>query len=547
MSFEWLNKDSIAFLTKGYLKKGQDAKTRFREIAETAEAYLGIEGFANKFYHYLGQGFYSLSSPVIANFGNDNGLPISCNGSFINDSIESMAVKHSEIMLQTKYGAGTSAYFGDIRPRGADISDGSKASGPVHYMRMYETVADVISQGSTRRGALAAYLPVDHPDIMEFLELREEGNLIQNISIGVTVPDYWLDEMIEGDAKKRKIWARVIRKRKETGYPYIFFSDTVNRNKPQVLKDNGYKIYASNLCSEIALPSSDDWSFVCNLSSMNCVEYDNWKDTDAVEVMTYFLDAVMSEYLEKVSKIPLMAPSYEFAKHWRAVGIGQLGWHSYLQSKSISFEDYEAIELTEEISRHIEEKSHQASREMAAKYGEPAGMVGTGMRNLTTCAIAPTTSSSAILGQVSPSIEPLASNYYTKDLAKGSIVYRNPYLKKVLEKYGQDTEETWYSILENEGSVQHLDFLTEHERNVFKCFHEINPMSVIYQAAVRQMHIDQSQSVNLMIPFDVPTKTLNNIILEAWKLGVKTLYYQRSTNVNRSLSRAMAQCVACEA
>jgi len=272
-----------------------------------------------------------------------------------------------------------------------------------------------------------------------------------------------------------------MRKRKESGYPYLFFTDNVNNNKPKVLKDKGRKIYASNLCSEICLPSSDDESFVCNLASMNLLKYDEWKDTDAVEIMTYFLDAVMSDYIKKTAEIPFMESSYNFARRWRALGIGQLGWHSYLQSKMIAFEGFEAAMLAEEISRVIDEKSLKASKEMAARYGEPEGLIGYGVRNLTRCAVAPTTSSSFILGQVSPSIEPLRSNYFTKDLAKGSFTYKNPYLKTVLQTYNKDNQETWISILTENGSVQHLDFLSQHEKDVFKTFDEIVPLSIVLQ------------------------------------------------------------------
>lgn len=246
--FEWLNKDQRKFLSMGYIPENVTAEDRIRQIADAAENILNIKGFSDKFYDYMGKGYYSLSSPVWANFGMERGLPISCNGVYIEDSIEQMLDKHGEVSIQTKMGAGTSGYFGDIRPRGTQVSDGSTADGPVHYMRMFETATDVISQGKTRRGAFAAYLNIDHPDIMEFLEIREVGNEIQNMSIGVTIPDYWMQEMIDGDADKRGVWARVLRKRRESGYPYIFFSDTVNNNKPQVLKDNNFTVYAQNLC-----------------------------------------------------------------------------------------------------------------------------------------------------------------------------------------------------------------------------------------------------------------------------------------------------------
>lgn len=560
MSFEWLNEDSVKFLSRGYLSDGQHPKERIREIADKAEEKLNIPGFSRKFYEYMGRGFYSLSSPVWSNFGNEKGLPISCNGVYIDDTVASILKKSAEVGMQTKHGAGTSGYFGDIRPRGSDIkTGGGHADGPVHFMHIFETNTDIISQGSVRRGSFAAYLDIDHPDVEEFLEIREVGHDIQNLSLGLCISDDWMSQMIaEGeavkaktlaskDAKKLKLWARVMRKRKESGYPYLFFTDNVNNQKPKVLKDKNIKIYASNLCSEICLPSNEDESFVCNLASMNLLTYDDWKDTDAVEVMTYFLDAVMQDYIEKTANIEFMESSYNFARNWRALGIGQLGWHSYLQSKMIPFESFEATALAAEISKFIDDHSLKASKEMAARYGEPEGLLGYGVRNLTRCAIAPTTSSSFILGQVSPSIEPLRSNYFTKDLAKGSFTYKNPYLEDLLIKYKKNDRETWRSILENDGSVQHLDFLSQSDKDVFKTFDEIVPLNIVQQAAARQPYIDQAQSLNIMIPHDTPVKDVNALIIEGWRLGVKTFYYQRSSNPSQELVRDIMTCVSCEA
>lgn len=559
MSFNWLNEDSRKFLSRGYLNKGQSAEDRIREISDKSEEILNISGFADKFFDYMGRGFYSLSSPVWSNFGNSKGLPISCNGVYIGDTIASILQKSAEVGMQTKHGAGTSGYFGDIRKRGSTIKTGGNADGPVHFMEIFETNTDVISQGSVRRGSFVAYLDIEHPDVEEFLEIREVGHNIQNISLGLCISDAWMNRMIaEGEAVKSgnmasseakhlKIWARVMRKRKESGYPYLFFTDTVNKNKPKVLKDKNIKIHASNLCSEICLPSSEDESFVCNLASMNIVTYDEWKHTDAVEVLTYFLDAVMTDYIEKTKSIKFMEESSNFARKWRALGIGQLGWHSYLQSKMIPFESFQAITLTNEIAKFMDERSLKASKEMATRYGEPEGLLGYGVRNLTRLAIAPTTSSSFILGQVSPSIEPLRSNYFTKDLAKGSFTYKNPYLAKLLESYGKNTDEVWYSILTHKGSVQHLEFLGDIEKQTFKTFDEIVPLVIVQQAAVRQKFIDQAQSLNLLIPPNAPAKDVNALIIEGWRLGIKTFYYQRSSNPSQDLVNDIMNCAACEA
>lgn len=549
MGFNWVNEDTRTFLSRGYIDGNMTVEERVREIAKAAEKILDKEGFGDKFYEYMSRGYYSLSSPVWSNFGTNKGLPISCNGVYIEDSVESFLDKFGEVCTQSKMGAGTSGYLGSIRPRGSNIKNGAngKANGPAYYLALWDTGVDVISQGSTRRGSFAAYLPIEHPDIMEFLDIREVGSPIQNVSMGITITDKWMEEMIAGDPDKRTVWARVLRKRKETGYPYLFFTDTVNNNKPQVLKDKNIPIWASNLCSEIALPSSKEESFVCNLASMNLLMADEWMQTDAVEVMIWFLDAVMEEYIEKTNGVKYMEPSNLFARRWRALGLGQLGWHSYLQSKMIAFESFEAHMLAIKISKFIDDRSLIATKELAEEYGEPEGLLGYGVRNLTRCAIAPTTSSSFILGQVSPSIEPLASNYFTKDLAKGKFTYKNPYLVQVLEAHGQNTDDVWLTILQRGGSVQHLEFLTGPEKDVFKTFSEIAPISIVQQAAARQKYVDQAQSLNLLISPDVPAKDVNALIIEGWRLGVKTFYYQRGTNPAQQLVRDIMTCTVCEA
>jgi len=543
----WLNKDSITFLERGYLPKGQTAEERIHEIAKAAEKILKKKGFAEKFESYMYKGWYSLSSPVWANFGNGRGLSISCNGSYVSDTMNAILEKTAEVGMLTKYGAGTSGYFGDLRSRGTPISVGGTSSGPVHFMEMFDAVTRVVSQSNVRRGSFAAYLPIEHPDIMEFLGIREEGHAIQDLSIGVCVSNKFMKKMIEGDKDARAVWAKVLKKRFESGYPYIFFSDNVNDNAPEVYKDKKMKIHASNLCSEICLSSSAEETFVCNLSSMNLLHYEDWKSTDAVETMTYFLDAVMEDYIQATENIPFLKAAHTFAKNQRALGIGVLGWHSFLQSKMIPFESMEAKMLNTQIHRIIRDKSYAASKQMAEEYGEPPLLKGYGRRNVTTMAIAPTTSSSFILGQVSPSIEPLNSNYYTKDLAKGKFTYRNPYLEAVLEKHGKNNADTWKSILLKGGSVQHLEFLSEHEKDVFKTFGEISQKEVIIQAAARQKYIDQGQSVNLMIHPKTSVKDVNQLLIFAWEQGIKCLYYQRGTNPAQELGRSILECKSCEA
>jgi ribonucleoside-diphosphate reductase alpha chain len=555
--FEWLNENSRKFLAAGYLGEGLSAEERISNIAQRAEDILQIPGFADKFYYYMSEGFYSLASPVWSNFGKERGLPISCFGSHIDDDIGNILYTQSEVGMMSKLGGGTSGYFGKIRHRGAAIKNNGEASGAVHVMRLFESMVDVVSQGSVRRGRFSPYLPIDHPDIMEFLEIGTEGNPIQELTHGVTVKNDWMQEMIDGDVDKRTIWAKVIQSRGEMGYPYIFFTDNANNGAADVYKDKNLPIYASNLCTEIMLPSNHDWSFVCVLSSINLVHYDKWKDTDAVETMVYFLDALITEFLEKLESYKnssnrddqqtflFMERAYNFAKEHRALGMGTLGWHSLLQSKMLPFDSQKAYDLNSEVFKKLKENSYKASEELAKKFGEPKVLKGYGRRNTTLNAIAPTTSSAFILGQVSQGIEPIWSNIYVKDIAKIKTTIKNPFLINLLKEKGMDTPEVWRDIRDRDGSVQHLDFLSENEKEVFKTYSEIDQMVIIYQAANRQNYLDQGQSLNIIVHPDTSTKEINKIHVTAWKLGLKSLYYQHSMNAAQKFKQKK-DCESCE-
>lgn len=556
--FEWLTEHSRNFLASGYLTPGVTPEERIREIADRAEQILEIPGYADKFYHYMSEGFFSLASPVWSNFGKERGLPISCFGSHVSDDMGNILYTQSEVGMMSKLGGGTSGYFGKIRHRGAEVKNNGQASGAVHIMQLFESMVDVVSQGSVRRGRFSPYLPVEHPDIMEFLEIGTEGNPIQELTHGVTVTNQWMQEMIDGDEAKRTIWAKVLQRRGEMGYPYIFFKDNANNSAADVYKDKNLPIYASNLCTEIMLPSNDNWSFVCVLSSVNLLHYDKWKDTDAVETMVYFLDAVITEFIEKLEvyrdsdsredkqTFLFMERAYNFAKDNRSLGLGVLGWHSLLQSKMLPLNSQEAYNLNSEIFRIIKEKSYKASEELAEKFGEPEVLKGYGRRNATLNAIAPTTSSAFILGQVSQGIEPIWSNIYVKDIAKIKTTIKNPFLEKLLEEKGMNTLEVWRNIRDYDGSVQHLDFLTDEEKDVFKTYSEIDQMDLIYQAANRQNHIDQGQSLNIIIHPEMPVKEINKIHVTAWKLGLKSLYYQHSMNAAQKFAQKK-DCASCEA
>lgn len=706
--FAWLNESSRIFLHRGYLLEGTEPEDRIRYIADHAEKLLDYPGFADKFYHYMARGYYSLASPIWSNFGLDRGLPISCFGSYIGDSIYDIMNTTAEVGMMSKTGGGTSGYFGAIRPRGAPIKDNGHSDGSFNFAKLFDTVIDVISQGTcyeegtevltdkgfkdfrdvkkgedllahvdeynnisytdtydlitedytgemyhyyaegkfdlsvtpnhrmvfggyrykgegenifpdwdektdiaqakdlvlddytrlfyldentnvqwvvgsdvqvskvdyqgkvycatvplgrlvvrrnntvcvsgnSRKGQFAGYIDIEHPDIEEWLDIHKEGNPIQLMYYGVCIGDQWLKEMKEGDAEKRRIWAKVLQRKAESGIPYLFFKDNVNNQKPDVYKDKDMTIYASNLCSEIALPSSLEESFVCCLSSMNALYFDEWKDTDAVETMTYFLDAVMEEFIQKSKSIPMMEKAHRFASSHRAIGIGVLGWHSYLQYKHTPFESFQAMQLNNELFKTIHDRSYAASREMAERYGEPEVLKGYGRRHTCLQSVAPTKSSSFILGGVSPSVEPIRSNYYIKDLAKIKTTYRNPLLTKVLQEKGLDNEATWQSILVNDGSVQHLEGLSDEDKAVFKTWQEISQLTIIQQAAQRQKYIDQGQSINILVHPDTPTKDINQLYLTAHELGMKSIYYQFSMSAAQKFNRALLNtCTTCE-
>jgi ribonucleoside-diphosphate reductase alpha chain len=544
--YRWLTPESQTFLERDYLLSGQTLDERVDIICAEAERRLGIKDFGKKFKENIQKGWYSLSTPVWTNYATNRGLPISCFGSYVDDNMESILHNIAEVGMMTKMGGGTSAYFGKLRPRGSEIKDNGQSAGSVHQMQLFDKLITVVSQGKTRRGNFAAYLDIDHEDIMEFLTIRGEGSPIQDLSFGVCVPSQWLKEMKEGDAQKRKVWAKVLQIRAEFGYPYIQFTDNANNNTVDVYKDKNRKIYASNLCSEIMLPSNEEESFVCCLSSMNLLHFDEWFETDAVKLMVYFLDTVMEEFIEKASEIKFMERAVTFAKKHRALGLGRLGWHSYLQSKMIAFESLEAKLYNVKIAKFIKDESYKASAELAEMFGEPEMLIGYGRRNTTLNADAPTKSSAFILGQVSESNEPAKANYYIKDLAKIKFTVKNSHLEKILEDKEKNTQEVWNSILMNAGSVQHLEFLSDHEKLVFKTFAEISQREVIIQASQRQKYIDQGQSLNIMIPPNTKPKEVNELMIFAWEQGIKSLYYQRSANPAQELARSILTCSTCE-
>lgn len=549
----WINDESLAVLNRGYLLNGETVEGAIDRITTAAAKRLNNMELQPIFKEMVERGWMSLSSPIWANMGTQRGLPISCFGASIPDNIEGITHKVGEVIMQTKIGGGTSGYFGELRGRGAAITDNGKSSGAVSFMKMFDTTMDVVSQGSTRRGSFAAYLDIDHPDVEEFLQIKDIGNPIQNLFFSVCVPDYWMQEMIDGDMEKRKLWARILESRQQKGLPYVFFTDNNNKNKSQIYKDLDLKITHSNLCCEISLPDSTDESFVCCLSSMNLELYDEWKDTNAVYYAIYFLDAVMSEFIEKTEDNYYLKNSHNFAKRHRALGLGVLGYHSYFQKHNISFNAPETKVITQEIFGYLRREALRATKALSKIYG-PAPIYNEienypehkKQRNTTVMAIAPTTSSSSILGQVSPGIEPYSSNYYKVGLAKGNFIRKNKYLTALLESKGKNTEEVWRQIMLAQGSVQGLDFLTPQEKEVFKTFRELSQRHILVLAQLRQKYIDQGQSLNINIPAEVPVKEVNAMMIDAWKWGIKGLYYQRSSSVAKELLTNIITCSSCE-
>ena len=548
----WLTDESKQMLERGYLLPNQTVDEKLNSICKYAASfYKDEEGLKEKFLEIFERGWCSLSSPIWANFGEDRGLPISCFNTYIPDSMDGIYGSLHEIAMETKLGGGTSGYF-KLRPIGSPIKGGGISSGLMSFVELFDTTTKVVSQAGVRRGAFVAYVDIEHPEIEKFLTVKDKQSSLQSINTGICVSDEWMKLMEDGDKEKREIWAKILKSRREKGIPYLFFSDTVNKNKPQIYKDTNSIINASNLCNEIYLPTSETESFVCCLLSMNLFTYDEWKNTDTVKLAVMFLDAVMSDFIKKVKDIPSMYKTYNFAKRHRALGLGVMGWHSLLQQKMIPFESFEAQQLNTSIFKYLKENSYKASVEIGDKYGyapifDEVETSDIKRRNTTLLALAPTTSSSSILGQVSPSIEPYASNYFVAGLAKGSFTKKNLQLESVLINKNKNTEDVWKSIIQNQGSVQHLDFLTDREKDVFKTFQEISPFTIIQQASARQYFIDQGQSINLKIPNAMSIRDVNKVHMEAWKLGLKGLYYQRGTSVAKEAVLSMMGCKSCEA
>ena len=558
---EWYNEITKLFMGRGYIRTGQTIEEKIDEIARHSTNILKKdETYYNKLRKYIIAGHYVIPTPVWKNFHPHTlETPISCFGVFIEDTVESIVLKAAEVALQNKIGGGSSGSFQAVRPRGSKIGTEGHSNGSVSMMEIFQTVSATISQPN-RRGHFSATQDIEHGDAMEFMGARSEGHALQTISTGIKASDHFMNSLLDGDEEAIEKFRVLVESKFHTGFHYTFFTDTVNRNTVDVYKDKGYVINHSNMCQEICLPNSAKETFVCNLLGMNMVNYDEWKDTDAVEIGIYFMDSMLTDFIDKTESKKaenedyynvLYKPSVDFAKKHRAMGMGKSGLHTYLQSKMIPFDSIMGRTIDKMSQKLIHDQAYAASRKMAIEYGKPELLKEDkyDRRHTTLLAVAPNTSSSFIMGQSSQSIEPIVSNYYIKDVAKVRMSFRNPHLEVLLEEKGQNTPEVWLSILKNEGSVQHLDFLSKQEKDVFKTFIEMNQLSIIEMAADRQKYIDQSQSLNIMIGKNTTPEDVAYLMIKAWKLGVKTLYYQLNVNSAQDFTnkRSNASCEACEA
>lgn len=546
--FSWLSSDSVKFMSRGYLRKNQTPIDRFKEYAYYAENILGIEGFAEKFLRYLGLGYYSVATPITSNFGAGRGAGISCFGTGqIEDNMKDIWDGAREVAFMSKFGGGTSADFTLLRPRGAPISTGGHSNGSVSFMKLYDTTIQISQQAGVRRGKMAAYLDFSHDDLIEFLDIRRPKNDIQELFTGVKVSDADMHKIfVEGDEEWNRRWTKLIQARIDLGAPYIFFTDNVDRGKPDIYKKHNRTIHHSNLCSEIALATLPDESFVCCLSSMNALYFDEWEYTDAVETLVYFLDAVMSDFIDIAWNFPNMDKAARFAERQRPIGVGVLGWHSYLQANRIPFDSPDAMYANARLFKTIESKTLQASADLAKRYGEPELMEGTGLRHATRMAVAPTTSTSFIYGGVSQSIEPWAAPYFLWNGANLETWRLSDQFEILLNDKGLNNDAFLTKLAQAGGSIQNMKEFNDEEKKLYLTAWEIPQMAIIKQAAQRQQYIDQSQSLNLFIDPNADTDDIHELHIAAWQEGIKTLYYVRGKNAAQTFARNMLDCEMCE-
>ena len=579
----------IKTISKGYCYQDETPKDAYWRVSTTIAKRLGKPELASKFFDYIWKGWLNLASPVLSNTGLERGLPISCFGIDVADSIHDIGAKNLEMMLLAKHGGGVGTGINQIRPAGAKITGNGTSDGVVPFCKIFDSTILATNQGSVRRGAASVNIDIEHPDFWEWLEIREPKGDVNRQSLNLhqcaVIPDGFMQKVEAGDKESRKKWAALLRKRRSTGEPYIMYKGNVNRANPEAYSKNGLKVYMTNICSEITLHTDENHSFVCCLSSVNLAKYNEWKDTDLIYTATWFLDGVMEEFIQKAKFMRGFENSIRSAEKGRALGLGVLGWHTYLQEKNIPFDSLSAQFETRKIFSQLKIESERASRDLATEYGEPLWCVGTGMRNTHLRAIAPTVTNSKLSGNVSPGIEPWAANLLTEQTAKGTFIRKNPTLEQVLDTIGKNTKSTWDKILEDGGSVLGLSWIEDYfvssfsdndgtsgiqkpltkkqldklptleqadyipMSDIFRTFKEINQLDLVRQAGIRQQYVDQSASLNLAFPKEAEPKFINQVHLEAYRKGVKTLYYMRTESVLRGDIAAAAtdpDCVACD-
>ena len=570
----WANtQEYVATISNGYLQDGETPKDAYWRVCTTVAKRLEKPELATKFFDYIWKGWLCLASPVLSNTGTERGLPISCFGIDVADSIHDIGNKNLEMMLLAKHGGGVGIGINQIRPAGARIKGNGTSDGVVPFCKIFDSTILATNQGSVRRGAASVNLNIEHKDFNDWLEIREPKGDVNRQSLNMhqcaVVGDKFMRKLEAGDPESREKWANLLKKRRQTGEPYIMYRGNVNKQNPEAYKKNALKVFMTNICSEIVLHTDQNHSFVCCLSSLNLSKYDDWRDTDLIYTATWFLDGVLEEFIQKSKSRQGFENAIRSAEKGRALGLGALGWHTYLQQRGIPFEGLPAQFETRRIFGQIQTESEQASRDLATEYGEPLWCVGTGMRNTHLRAVAPTVSNSKLSGGVSSGIEPVPANVYTDQSAKGTFIRKNRELEKVLRKIGINTKEVWDKILADGGSVQDLDVLdgwcyvigklTETSeakefddmvpvKDVFRTFKEVNQLELVKQAGIRQQYVDQGVSLNLAFPKEATPKWINQVHLEAWRQGIKTLYYVRTESVLRGdiAAKAMEECVSCE-
>jgi len=542
----WLTEEGVETLSRGYLLPGETPRGMHTRLASYAAKILDKPELEEDLFTILWQGWLGPASPVASNFGTNRGLPISCYSVHVGDSVQSIYSHLKEVAQLSKNGGGVGIYMGDIRSLGSSISGGGQSTGVVPWAQQYDLAARVVSQGGVRRGSFAIYLPIDHADVPELLLSKDHSKgdprRFIDSNIALTITDQWIQEMMLGDAGKQHLFGEVLKTRLMSGSPYLVFIDNVNNQNPACYKQRGLKVSTSNLCAEITLYTDEDHSFVCVLSSLNLANYEDWKNwrgksgLSVPQLSTYFLDAVVSDFINKASRIPSMGRAVRFAKKSRALGLGTMGLHLLYQKKGLPFKSEEARKLNIEVHKFIKEEAVRASKQLAKEYGSPEWCLGTGMRHTHLLAIAPTRTNSVISGAFSQGIEPVDANYFVAKQAKGTFIRKNPILEQLLCSKGVDNS-VWDSILEARGSVQHLTCLTPEEKEVFKTAREIDQFELVKQAADRTPYICQAQSLNLFVEPTISAEELARLHLAAWKNGVKSLYYLRSTSLVVNQSR----------